>query len=68
MHMLYDVETQVPAFVYITTANVHDTKVMPDNVVQTTEFLLCNAVAGDAYADFTGTHYPSKRKSVGFSY
>lgn len=29
MHTLYDVEAQVPAFVYITPANVHDTKAMP---------------------------------------
>lgn len=28
MHTLYDVETQIPAFVHITTASVHDTKVM----------------------------------------
>lgn len=28
MHPLYDVETQIPAFVYITPAAVHDTKVM----------------------------------------
>ena len=30
MHTLYDVEAQVPAFVHITAANVHDTKVMPE--------------------------------------
>lgn len=30
MHTLYDVEAQVPAFVYITPANVHDTKAMPE--------------------------------------
>ena len=28
MHTLYDVEAQVPAFVHITPANVHDTQVM----------------------------------------
>jgi hypothetical protein len=28
MHTLYDIETQVPAFVHITSAAVHDTKVM----------------------------------------
>lgn len=30
MHTLYDVEAQVPAFVHITNANVHDTKAMPE--------------------------------------
>lgn len=30
MHTLYDVEAEVPAFVHITTANVHDSKVMPE--------------------------------------
>lgn len=30
MHTLYDLEAQVPAFVYITPANVHDTKAMPE--------------------------------------
>lgn len=30
MHTLYDVEAQVPAFVYITPANVHDSKAMPE--------------------------------------
>lgn len=29
IHTLYDVEAQVPAFVHITTANVHDSKAMP---------------------------------------
>lgn len=29
MHTLFDVETQIPAFVHITTASVHDTKAMP---------------------------------------
>lgn len=29
MHTLYDIEAQVPAFVHITPANVHDTKAMP---------------------------------------
>ena len=30
MHTLYDVEAQVPAFVHITPANVHDSKAMPE--------------------------------------
>lgn len=30
MHTLYDVESQVPAFVHITSANVHDSKAMPE--------------------------------------
>ena len=30
MHTLYDVEAQVPAFVHITPANVHDTKAMSE--------------------------------------
>lgn len=30
MHTLYDVEAQVPAFVHITTASVHDSKAMPE--------------------------------------
>ena len=30
MHTLYDVEAQIPAFVHITPANVHDTKAMPE--------------------------------------
>lgn len=30
MHTLYDVEAQVPAFVHITSANVHDSKTMPE--------------------------------------
>lgn len=29
MHTLFDVETQITDFVYITTASVHDTKAMP---------------------------------------
>lgn len=29
VHTLYDVETQVPAFLHITTASVHDSKAMP---------------------------------------
>ena len=36
MHTLYDVEAEVPAFVHITPANIHDTKAMsviPMNVV-----------------------------------
>ena len=28
MHTLYDVEAEVPAFVHITPANIHDTKAM----------------------------------------
>lgn len=30
MHTLYDVEAEVPAFLHITPANVHDTKAMPE--------------------------------------
>ena len=30
MHTLYDVEAQVPAFVHITTARIHNTKPMPE--------------------------------------
>ena len=30
MHMLYDVEAQVHAFVHITEAKVHDSNVMPE--------------------------------------
>jgi len=30
MHTLYDIEAQVPAFVHITTASVHDSKAMPE--------------------------------------
>ena len=30
MHALYDIEAQVPAFVHITPANVHDSKAMPE--------------------------------------
>ena len=30
IHTLYDVETQIPAFVHITTASTHDTKAMPE--------------------------------------
>lgn len=29
MHTLYDIESQVPAFIHITTASVHDSKAMP---------------------------------------
>ena len=29
MHTLYDIEAQVPAFIHITTASVHDSKAMP---------------------------------------
>lgn len=29
VHTLYDIETQVPTFLYITTASVHDSKAMP---------------------------------------
>ena len=30
MHTLYDIETQIPAYVHITPASVHDSKVMPE--------------------------------------
>lgn len=30
LHTLYDIETQVPAFVHITSASVHDSKAMPE--------------------------------------
>ena len=30
LHTLYDVESEVPAFVHITPANIHDTKAMPE--------------------------------------
>jgi transposase len=30
MHTLYDIETQIPAFVHITIASTHDTKAMPE--------------------------------------
>ena len=30
MHTLYDVEAQVPAFIHITPANIHDSKAMPE--------------------------------------
>ena len=30
LHALYDIETQIPAYVHITTASVHDSKVMPE--------------------------------------
>ena len=30
IHTLYDIETQIPAFVHITSASVHDSKTMPE--------------------------------------
>ena len=30
VHTLYDVEAEVPVFVHITSANIHDSKVMPE--------------------------------------
>ena len=30
MHTLYDIEAEVPAFVHITAANIHDSKAMPE--------------------------------------
>ena len=30
LHTLYDIEAEVPAFVHITPANIHDSKVMPE--------------------------------------
>lgn len=30
LHTLYDIEAEVPAFVHITSANIHDSKVMPE--------------------------------------
>lgn len=30
VHTLYDVEAEVPAFVHITSANIHDSKAMPE--------------------------------------
>ena len=30
LHSLYDVEAEVPAFVHITSANIHDSKAMPE--------------------------------------
>ena len=30
LHTLYDIEAEVPAFVHITPANVHDSKIMPE--------------------------------------
>ena len=35
MHTLYDLETQIPAFFLITTASVHDSKVMKDIPIET---------------------------------
>jgi len=34
-HVLYDVEAQVPAYYHITTASIHDSKVMPEILYQT---------------------------------
>ena len=30
LHTIYDIEAEVPAFVYITPANIHDSKAMPE--------------------------------------
>lgn len=30
LHTLYDIEVEVPAFVYITSTNIHDSKAMPE--------------------------------------
>lgn len=30
IHTLYDIETEIPAFVHITPANIHDSKAMPE--------------------------------------
>ena len=30
LHTLYDIEAEVPAFVHITPANIHDSKAMPE--------------------------------------
>ena len=39
-HVLYDLEAQVPAFYYITTASVHDSKVMPEIPCETDAYYI----------------------------
>lgn len=40
MHALYDVETQIPAFFHMTTASVHDSKVMDEIPYETSSYYI----------------------------
>lgn len=49
LHTLYDVNTQIPAFLYITAANVHDVKAMDELVYEAGAHYIFDR----AYLDFT---------------
>ena len=52
MHTLYDIEAQVPAFVHITAANVHDTKAMPEIPYESGAFYIFDR----GYNDFSNLY------------
>lgn len=52
MHTLYDVEAQVPAFIHITTASVHDSKAMPHIPLEEGAYYIFDR----GYNDFTNLY------------
>ena len=42
VHTLYDIETQIPTFFHITTASVHDSKVMDESPYETGAYYILN--------------------------
>lgn len=47
MHTLYNIETQVPAFLHITTASVHDSKAMPEIPLEAETYYIFDRVYND---------------------
>ena len=47
VHTLYNIETQVPAFLHITTASVHDSKAMPEIPLEAETYYIFDRVYND---------------------
>jgi len=47
VHTLYDIEAQVPAFLHITTASVHDSKAMPEIPLEAETYYIFDRVYND---------------------
>ena len=67
VHTLYDIETQIPAFLHITTASVHDVKAMPEIPLEAGAYYIFdrgyNDFANLARIDAIGARFVVRAKS-----
>ena len=67
VHTLYDIETQIPAFLHITTASVHDVKAMPEIPLEAGAYYIFdrgyNDFANLARIDTIGARFVVRAKS-----